>query len=103
MAEDVTLYTHEASGYCLLLLPNFIAEETSAEGAKSEVAVYVDSIQDVTHAKMFISVSDANGRSLEDVTMEKTAEIEAVLGEAPMWSFGYMLDGVPANQVDRCP
>ena len=53
---------------------------------------------------MFISVSDANGRNyLEDVTMEKTAEIEAVLGEAPMWSFGYMLDGVPANQVDQVP
>lgn len=103
VAEDMTLYTHEASGYCLLLPPNFVAEETSAEGAKSEIAVYVDSIQDVTHAKMFISVSDADGRSLEDVTMEKTAEIEAVLGTAPVWSFGYMLDGVPANRFDQVP
>lgn len=100
-AEDTTLYTNEAIGYCLLLPAGFAAEETNPEG--SEVAVYVDSIQDVTHAKMFISVTEDNGRTLEDVSAEKAAEIEAVMGEPPMWSFGYMLDGVPANQFGQVP
>jgi hypothetical protein len=102
-AGDRMLYTNEVAGYCLLLPSDYTALETSSEAANSEVAAYVDSIQDVTHAKMFISVIDADGRSLEDATEEKAAEIEAVLGEAPTWSFGIMLDGVPANQFDQVP
>jgi hypothetical protein len=101
VAENTTIYTNEVVGYCLLVPAGYLTLQTNPEA--TETAFYVDSIQDVTHAKLFISVTDANGRTLDDVTTEKAAEIETIMGEAPMWSFGYMLDGVPANQFDQVP
>ncbi len=101
VAENTTIYTNETVGYCLLLPAGYTILQSNPEA--TEIAFYVDSIQDVTHAKMFISVTDANGRTLEDVTTEKVKEIEDILGESPMWSFGYMLDGVFANQFDQVP
>jgi hypothetical protein len=94
----ITLFTNDLDGFCVLLPDGY-----EAEIGDEQTAVYVDSLQDVTHARLFINVEEANGRSLDDVTKEKTAEVEAILGEAPMWSFGYMLDGVPANQFDQVP
>ena len=99
--ENTTIYTNEIAGYCLLIPAGYATLQTDPEA--TETAFYVDSIQDVTHAKLFISVTDANGRTLEDVTNEKADEVEEIMGEAPMWSFGYMLDGVAANQFDQVP
>ena len=95
---DATLFTNDIDRFCVLL-----PEGYEVEMSEGQTAVYVDSLQDVTHAKMFINVEDANGRTLDDVSTEKAAEIETIMGEAPMWSFGYMLDGVPANQFDQVP
>lgn len=103
LAENETLYTNEVIGYCLLLPANFKVQEINPEAEQNEMVFYVDSLQDVNHAKLFISVTDANGRSLQEITDEKQAEIASIMGENPMWSFGYMLDGVAANQFDQVP
>ncbi len=95
---DTILFTNDIDRFCMLLPAGY-----EVEISDGQTAVYVDSLQDVTHAKMFINVADANGRTLDDVSTEKAAEIETIMGEAPMWSFGYMLDGVPANQFDQVP
>ena len=49
-------------------------------------------------------VEDAGGRSLDEFTTAKEAELgEAIPGYDVIRSFGYMLDGVPANQFDKVP
>jgi hypothetical protein len=76
----------------------------TADGGGTETAQYVDSLQDAAHAHLFITVQDAGGRSFEEVTAEKAAGLEeSILGFDAIWSFGYILDGVPANQFDQVP
>jgi hypothetical protein len=100
--EDSTIYTNEPGGYCLLLPAAYTLQQINPEA--SEMAFFVDTIQDVNHARLFISVEDAGGRSLDEVTAATKAEIEAAISDLEvMPSFGYMLDGVPANQLDQVP
>lgn len=103
-SAGTTLFTNAEDGFCLLLPDGYAVDDsiTSNDGG-GETAVYVDSLQDTAHARLFITVDDANGRSLEEITAEKEAEITGILGTAATWSFGYMLDGVPANQFDQVP
>lgn len=99
-----TLFTKAEDGYCLLLPDGYAVDDslTSNDGG-GETAVYVDSLQDTAHARLFITVDDAGSRSLEEITAEKEAEIAQMMGTPAVWSFGYMLDGVPANQFDQVP
>lgn len=104
VAENTTLYTNEVAGYCLLVPASYTVQEVAMDVANNEIAFYVDSLQDVSHARLFITAVDAGGQSLEEVTAAKEAELEAALpGFDVTWSFGYMLDGVPANQFDQVP
>ncbi len=104
LVENSTLYTNEVAGYCLLLPASYHLLEVNPEAGENEIAFYVDTIQDVNHARLFIKVTDANGRSLEEVTAAHKAEIDEILpGSDVIWSFGYMLDGVTANQFDHVP
>jgi hypothetical protein len=95
-------YTNEPFGYCVLLPADYTALQLDPDAA--EIAFFVDSIQDKTHPRLFIRVTDASGRSLEEVTMDREAEIEK---EAPgadiMWSWGSLLDGEPANEFRQVP
>ena len=99
------LFTNAEDGFCMLLPDGYEVDDSlTAEGGGAETAVYMDSLQDVVHARLFITVEDASGRSLDEITADKEAEIETALpGFDVMWSFGYMLDGVPANQFDQVP
>lgn len=99
-----TLFTNAEDGYCLLLPDGYAVDDslTSNDGG-GETAVYVDSLQDTAHARLFITVDDAGSRSLEEITAEKEAEIAQMMGTPAVWAFGYMLDGVPANQFDQVP
>ena len=102
--SGTTLFTNEADGYCLLLPDGYDVDDTLASNnGGSETAVYVGSLMDTSHARLFITVDDANGRSLEEITSAKEAEIAGILGTPATWSFGYMLDGVFANQFDQVP
>lgn len=103
-AENTTIYTNEVAGYCLLVPADFTVQETATDAANNQIVFYVDSLQDVTHARLFITAVDAAGQSLDDVTAAKEAELEAALpGTDVVWTFGYMLDGIPSNQFDQVP
>lgn len=99
-----TLFTNIEDGFCLLLPDGYAVDDSliSNEGG-GETAVYIDSLQDVAHPRLFITVDEANGRSLQDLTAEKEAEISEIMGTPANWSFGYMLDGIPANQFNQVP
>jgi len=95
-------YTNEPFGYCLLLPAGYSALQLDTEGA--EIAFYVDNMQDTTHARLLIKVTDADGRSLEELTNQREAELEkAAPGSDVMWSWNSMLDGEPANQFRQVP
>lgn len=99
-----TLFTNAEDGFCLLLPDGYAVDDSlTTDNGGAETAVYVDSLMDSAHARLFITVEDANGRSLNDITTDKAAEIETMMGTSPMWTFGPMLDGVPANQFDQVP
>ncbi len=103
-AVGTTLFTNAEDGFCLLLPDGYAVDDSlTTENGGGETAVYVDSLMDSAHPRLFITVEDANGRTLEEVTTDKAAEIEAIVGANPMWTFGLMLDGVPANQFDQVP
>jgi hypothetical protein len=100
--EDSTIYTNEPAGYCLLVPAVYMVQQINPEA--SEIAFFVDAIQDASHARLFVTVENAVNRSLDEVTADTEAEIETVTsGFDVMPSFGYMLDGVPANQFDQVP
>jgi hypothetical protein len=103
--DGTDVYTNAEDGFCMLLPAGYTVDDSLAtEDGGTETSVYVDSLQDVAHARLFITVQDAGGRSLEEITTEKAARLkESVPGYDATWSFGYMLDGVPANQFDRVP
>lgn len=95
-------YTNEPFAYCMLLPADYDASMLDPEGA--EMAFYVDSLQDKTHPRLFITVTDAGGRSLEEVTMDREAEIEKeVSGSDVMWSWGSLVDGESANEFRLVP
>lgn len=100
-AVGTTLFTNEADGYCLLLPDGYAVDDNlTTDNGGPETAVYIDSLMDSTHPRLFITVEAANGRSLEEVTAAKQAEFTDF---DVSYSFGYMLDGVPANQFDQLP
>jgi len=100
-----TLFTNAEDGFCLLLPDGYAVDDSlTTESGGGETAVYVNSPQDVTHARLFITVEDAGSLTLDEVTTAKRAELEsAIPGFEAIWSFGYMMDGVPANQIDQVP
>jgi hypothetical protein len=102
--EASLLYTNEAAGYCLLLPADYQVLEVSTEADNNEMAFYIDTIQDTSHPKLWINVSDAKGASLEEVTLAHETEIEqGIEGYDVFWSFGFLLDGALANQFDQVP
>lgn len=104
LVDNSTLYTNEVAGYCLLLPAGYQMQEISPEAGENEMAFYASAPQDVNHARLSIKVTDANGQSLEEATSAHKREIDAALpGSDVFWSFGYMLDGVAANQFDQVP
>jgi hypothetical protein len=93
---DTQLYRNETDGYCLLIPADFIAEET--EAGKS--VVYFGSLMDVEHAKLFINVTEADGRSLSEIGDELVAGLEDFGVER---SFGLLVDGEWADLISKMP
>jgi len=99
-AEGQVLYTNAEDGFCLLLPEKYMVDDTLTSENGTETAVFVESLMNTAEPKLFITVEPANGRTLEEVT---TARQEEFADFGVMFSFGYMLDGVPANQFDQLP
>ena len=96
-----TLFTNGEDGYCLLLPDGYAVDDSlTTDNGGAETAVYVDSMLDSSHPRLFITVEAANGRTLDDVT---TAKQEEFADFGVQYSFGYTLDGVPANRFDQLP
>ncbi|MCA9953677.1 MAG: hypothetical protein KC434_03090 [Anaerolineales bacterium] len=96
-----TLFTNVEDGYCLLLPDGYAVDDSlTTDNGGAETAVYVDSMLDSSHARLFITVEAANGRTLEEVTTTKQEEFADF---DVLYTFGYTLDGVPANQFDQLP
>lgn len=96
-----SLFTNAEDGFCLLLPDGYAVDDSlTTDNGGAETAVYVDSLMDTAHPRLFITVENANGRTLEEVT---TAKQEEFADFEVMYSFGYMLDGVPANQFEQLP
>lgn len=98
--EGQVLYSNAEDGFCVLLPEKYMVDDTLTTETGAQTAVFVESIMNTAEPKLFITVEPANGRTLEDVTaarQEEFADFEV------MFSFGYMLDGVPANQFDQLP
>jgi hypothetical protein len=98
--EDQVLYTNAEDGFCVLLPAKYTADDTLTSENGTETAVFVDSLMNTAEPKLFITVEPANGRTLAEVTQAKQDEF-ADFGVS--YSFGYMLDGIPANQFDQLP
>ena len=94
------LYTNAEDGFCLLLPEKYMVDDTLTTEMGTETAVFVESLMNTAAPKLFITVEPANGRTLEEVT---TTRQEEFADFGVMFSFGYMLDGVPANQFDQLP
>lgn len=96
-----TLFTNSEDGYCLLLPEGYTVDDSlTTETGGGETAVYMGSSLDTTHGRLFITVENGEGQSLEDWTQAKQ---EAFADFNVIWSFGYMLDGVMSNQFDQLP
>ena len=84
-------------GYCLLLPANYQMEQPTA----SETVYFVDSLMDVAHPKLFISVEEAGERTA-------AAAAEALLAEFPP-DFGIVavegttMGSEPAARLDNVP
>lgn len=99
------LFTSPDGGFCVLLPEGYAVNDSliTANGG-TETAVFMDSLLDTSHARLFITVEDANGRSLDEITQARKAEIESAMPSFDaMGSFGHMLDGIPANQFEQLP
>jgi hypothetical protein len=67
---DTGLLRNEEDGYCLLYPAGYMAEQ-SAEG---QTTLFVDSVINVEHPRLFISVEDAGERTATEVADALVAE-----------------------------
>jgi hypothetical protein len=96
-AADTQLWVDEAHGYCLLYPAGYVAEQT-APGA---VNLVLGSIMNHTDPRVSITVEDAAGRTLAEVTEQLLADyVPAGFAVEP----GFItVDGVEAVMLDNLP
>ncbi len=92
-------------GYCLLLPEEYLVDDSlTSEGGGAETAVYRGSPLDAAHARLFITIDDAQGQTLEAITLAREAEIEGALpGFDLAWAAGPVLDGALTNELAQVP
>lgn len=95
--EGTEVLRNEDHGYCLLYPAGFSTEAST----ESQTTLFVGSLMDVEHPKLFIEVTDAAGRTAEQIVDELAAEYEE--GFDVERTFGLLLDGEPASMLDKVP
>jgi len=97
---DMQPFVSETQGYCLLLPSGYSAEEPS----ENETAIFTGSLMDVEHARAFIEVQDAAGRTAPQAAEELAADAEAALpGYSVERSFGWTVGYEPAWALENMP
>jgi hypothetical protein len=98
--EGTVLLRNEEHGYCLLYPAGYTAEQP----VEGETVIYVDSLMNVEDPKLFINVEAAESRTAQEVVDGLVAEFETAMPESGIErSFGLMVDGVFAEEVDNVP
>ena len=96
VTADTQLYRNETDGYCLLIPAGFTAEETEPVN----VVVYFGSMMNVEHAKLFINVTEADGRPIYEIADELAIGLDDFGIER---TFGLLVDGEPAETLGKMP
>ena len=90
------LVRSESNGYCLLIPADFTVEETSPES----MVIYFSSMADTEHAKLFITVTEADGRPVNEIADELTVGLEAFNVQR---TSGLLVDGEWAELISKVP
>lgn len=98
---DTVLLRNEEHGYCLLYPADYMTEQPN----ESETVIFVGSLLNVEDPKLFITVEDAGGRTAQEAADALVAEFDTAMGgnSGIERSFGLMVDGVFAEQLDNVP
>jgi hypothetical protein len=98
-AEEQPL-TYEAYNFCLLYLTGYDVDEP----AENQIVLYVGSLLDVAHPKVFIEVQDAAGRTAEQIADELATEVQGSMpGYNVQRSFGLSVGYEPALVLENMP
>lgn len=98
-----SLFTNAEDGFCLLLPDGYAVDDSLVSGSGGgETAVYVDSLLDTAHPRLYITVDDAHGQSLAEIAAALDTEM-AEAGFDIAWTSDFMLGGVPAVRFDQVP
>lgn len=91
------LLRNEEHGYCLLYPAGFSTEAST----ETQTTLFVDSLMNTEDPKLFIEVTDAGGRTAEEIVDEVAAEFGG--GFDIERTFGLLLGGEPASMLDKVP
>jgi hypothetical protein len=97
---ETVLLRNEEQGYCLL----YPAEYTAEQPTEGETVLFVGSLMDVEHPKLFINVEDAGERTAQEAADELVAEFQQTMPDLEIErTFGVMVDGAFAERLDKVP
>lgn len=99
---DAFWYANETAGYCLLAPTAYTAVQLDPEAR--EMAFGPGTVQDTAQARLFIKVSDAQGRSLDNLIANYETELEErAPGLVATRSLRFTLDGEVAYAYEQVP
>jgi hypothetical protein len=93
-------FTESDLGLCLLYPEGYSSEKTS----ENQVVLYVGSLMDVAHPKVFIEIGDASGQDAQTLAEAAATELETAMpGLTIDRSFGLTIGYEPAWVLDNVP
>jgi guanyl-specific ribonuclease Sa len=99
-SPDTQSLTREAHNFCLLYPNGYDVDEP----AENETVLFMGSLLDVTHPKLFVEVQDAAGRTAEQIADELATEVQRSMPDYDVErSFGLSVGYEPAWQLENMP
>jgi len=98
--EKLKLLENDAHSYCLLYPAGYSVDQPN----ENETVIFVGSLLDVEHPKLFVEVTDAGGRTPDEAADELVAEIQQAMPDFEVErTSGLLIGGEPAIQLDNVP